>query len=129
MFIDLDNSISNIAALHGFVCDQENPAFESWFEESYQEPVYMDDDSNPVFAFISHISVDENERGKGFGNQLMRSFLESCNKHNVNYIFLDANREAENKFDLIEWYKGFGFVELDFDELSSCVLMMKTLTE
>lgn len=55
---------------------------------------------------IMHIAVDENERKKGYGNQLMNSLLEHCKSNNISKIFLEVR---ESNLSGIYLYKKHGF--------------------
>jgi len=66
-------------------------------------------------ALLGLLTVSEKFRGQGIGKQLIKAFRDSCDNHNVEYIFFYAPNFNKNT---IEFYKKQGFVTND--KLYSC---------
>lgn len=62
-------------------------------------------------AVLKNINVDEEARGKGYGNHLMGEFIDEASNRGAEIILLIADKaEAQAEgFNLVQWYEGFGF--------------------
>jgi len=65
-----------------------------------------DDELFPV-GILKNINVDEDYRNQGFGVDLLENFLTECS--HCQYIVLIADTSEENDFNIIDWYKSYGF--------------------
>jgi GNAT superfamily N-acetyltransferase len=63
--------------------------------------------SKEDFAVVKSLFVDDRKRGKGYGNDLMESFLGDTG---ASVIFLLADSQPQKEgFNLIKFYESFGF--------------------
>ncbi|RYF05831.1 MAG: N-acetyltransferase, partial [Oxalobacteraceae bacterium] len=64
-----------------------------------------------TIAFLNNINVDEDARGQGLGNQMMSAFIDRAAEHGAEAIILaaDLSEEQSAGFDLVQWYRGWGF--------------------
>lgn len=67
----------------------------------------LDGAKEPV-AVVKFLSVEENSRGKGLGNQLMQDFFERSNASSM-VLLCDAHQEQADGFLLERFYEGFDF--------------------
>lgn len=77
-------------------------------------------------GLLKNLFVDELSRREGFGSQLVREFIEECEKHKVNFIVLEVDTSEINDFSLEEWYKSFGFIKTQ-EQGDKYPLMVKRL--
>lgn len=75
--------------------------------------VKFDEKSFPKAGYICDLSVVENSRKKGIGNDMMQLALVECRTQNMNFARLHV--DAKNVW-LREWYERLGFKELSRDE-------------
>jgi len=61
-------------------------------------------------AILKNVNVSANMRGRGLGNDLMSKFLNDAS--DAKNVVLIADTGESNDFDLIEWYKGWGFAQI-----------------
>lgn len=54
-------------------------------------------------------------RGKGIGTKVIKEVISESRQSGCKYILLKADLKQKqlNGFDLLEWYKKYGFYELD----------------
>lgn len=63
------------------------------------------------FAILKNIYVPPKERGKGVGNNLIDIFFDETNEAQA--YLLEVDKEEDNKINLIDWYNGYGFEEIE----------------
>lgn len=74
-------------------------------------------------SIILNINVEEEHRGKGFGNELMELFFEEVDSDIT--ILVADNQEVQNKdFKLLSWYEGWGFQKITILPDESTTLMV-----
>jgi len=63
------------------------------------------------FAILDSIEVQKDARGMGYGNQLIKSFVDDAKAAGAEAIIAAVNKTEiqEKGFDLIEWYQKLGF--------------------
>ena len=64
------------------------------------------------FAILESLYVDEEMRGLGIGANVIQQFIDKCQEYEVDVIFLEADMYENNSFNLIDWYKQYGFKDL-----------------
>jgi ribosomal protein S18 acetylase RimI-like enzyme len=67
-----------------------------------------DDKLFPI-GILKNINVNEEYRGQGFGVDLMENFLTECSHCQYVVLIADLGEEQREDFNLIDWYKSFGF--------------------
>lgn len=66
-------------------------------------------------AVLKNLWVDEEDRGKGIGNDLLDEFLNThCGDNIPVFLVCDTFQDQEKGFDLEEWYKKWEFETLPF---------------
>ena len=66
-------------------------------------------------CFFTNMYVAEENRGQGVGNYLVESFIEQASSNGADVIYLSADTSDEQAegFDLIKWYKKWGWEIID----------------
>jgi GNAT superfamily N-acetyltransferase len=67
-----------------------------------------DDELFPI-GILKNINVDEEYQGQGFGVDLMENFMTECSHCQYVIFIADLGEEQRKGFNLIDWYKQFGF--------------------
>lgn len=60
-------------------------------------------------AVLKNLWVEEEERGQGYGIELMELFLSAVQEEDICHVYLIADNLEENSFDLVSWYESCGF--------------------
>ena len=87
-------------------------------EKAYRFAVYIYND-DPTTLYLSNVYVSEEDRGKGFGNQILQMAENIAKKMNCNEMFLltKINSFAH------KWYKRHGYT--DFEKTKNGNMWMK----
>lgn len=113
-------------SVHGVIhFDREH--LNNWVEKEKIQPGFdtiPDDELFPI-GILKNINVDEEYRNQGFGIDLMENFLTECS--HCSYVVLIADTGEENNFNLIDWYKSFGFAI--FGESGGMPVMIKKMND
>ena len=64
-----------------------------------------------VIGLIRNLWVEEVQRGKGYGAELMIQMMSEIDQH-ADLVFLIADSLEENSFSISEWYESYGFQEI-----------------
>lgn len=71
--------------------------------------------ATPEFYFLHFITVMPDDRGKGYGSLILQTI---CDKFNDKPIHLELDASSPLGLDkLKEWYKKYGFVDLDGENM------------
>jgi len=62
-----------------------------------------------TIAIIRNMYVDEEQRGQGYGNQLMSDAIDDAAGNHADAIICVADMSEDNAIDLVKWYENFGF--------------------
>jgi hypothetical protein len=105
----IDIPISNdedVGGVYGVIhFKKEN--LDNWL---YNERVELNIDVNSIqfpVAILKNINVQPDYQNIGYGNEAMGTFLDATSE--AKSIILIADLAADNKFDLVKWYEGYGF--------------------
>jgi len=95
-----------IGEVHGIIHFKKE-YLDNWL---YLERVKLNIDENLIefpVAILKNINVESDYRNRGYGNEAMETFLDAASE--AKSIILIADLLADNKFDLVKWYEGYGF--------------------
>jgi ribosomal protein S18 acetylase RimI-like enzyme len=76
-------------------------------------------------SFLKSIFVDEDERNRGIGNEILDKFINEVSFEGAEAILLEADTGEKNHFNLVEWYEDFGFLIIEREKHPLMVLEMK----
>ena len=90
--------------------------FENWIVKER-----LDDEARGFFAMfpdkkllpiaiLKNLNVPSTYRGQGVGNDLMSAFLNDAS--DAKNVVLIADTAESNDFNIIEWYRGWGFIQI-----------------
>lgn len=99
-------------AIDGYVSDQISEQLAKRCERWGIDVSLVKNKGIKKFAILDSLYVNENKRNLGIGTALLERFITDCQNEGVDVILLEADTEEDNAFDLVEWYKKFGFCDL-----------------
>jgi len=83
----------------------------NWIQKEHVQPnldSIPDDELFPI-GILKNINVNPEYQGQGFGIDLMENFLTECSHCSYVILIADLGEEQREGFNLVEWYKQFGF--------------------
>lgn len=102
-------------SLSGYVVDASEPNIGNYLDQhtnlsemvTHRLRVYGE-----RIALLRNMSVDEDQRGKGIGSQLVSEFMEEADAAGATVYMLicDIHQTQAPGFDLKGWYESFGFI-------------------
>ncbi len=83
----------------------------NWIESERVQPNLDSISDKELFpiGILKNINVNPEYQGQGFGLDLMNNFLEECSHCSYVILIADLGEEQREGFDLVDWYKQFGF--------------------
>lgn len=117
----------NVGSLDGYVVDKSDENWKNYLKSEVSESLQLFlitvIESSPLekIAIIKNASVDDGERGKGLGNDLMSQFFDKIDAELV-ILMADTVQEQEEGFNLVKWYEGFGFEALEAGLATTCMV-------
>lgn len=97
----------------------------SYFEDDFSEDDYYEMFPDDQFIILEHLEVDKPFRGKGIAKQLVIAGINESKKLGYNRIYLNASPMGGlNLYDLIGFYKSFGFEEV-LHQGNNCQMLLK----
>lgn len=121
---DEDNDDALIGSFEGYVVDKNEENWKNFLKKEVSESKVTDfliskiENSNTtIVAILRNINVEEDYRGKGYGDELMSLFIEAAGNDSADVFLLVADKmESQNEgFDLRNWYENYGYEQV-FDE-------------
>lgn len=80
------------------------------------------------YAVMSNLFVEEQYRGQGVGKWLLEQFIEKAIQSSAKCIYSQADTVEKNNFDLLGWYKEYGFYQVD-EDVCCCPIIRLGLQE
>lgn len=98
-------------SLEGYVVDTDQPQLKNYLSGHHVSTKLIVKLVTKFkrIAIIKNLYVDEDYRNKGFGRDLLDHAIDSAYEADAEAILLIADTEEQNAFDLIQWYKNYGF--------------------
>lgn len=94
-------------SVSGYSVDSHEEQIQNWFI-SRKLPI-VDLSQFQSVTFLNNFQVDDEHRNEGIGSELLNMFIAESF---TDCIILECDTEEENEFDLVEWYKDYGFTIL-----------------
>lgn len=94
----------NNGSVSGYSVDSHEEQIQNWFINR-KLPV-VDLSRYKSVTFLNNFQVDEEHRNKGIGSELLEMFIAESF---TDCIIVECDTEERNEFDLVEWYKDYGF--------------------
>lgn len=99
----------------------KEPNLRNFLEKNFPEDevneilLFLQNDckSTGLITIMTHLSVDEDRRGKGVGTELVNEFLELADSPIV-ILIADETNDQNKGFSLETFYEGFGFEKTKF---------------
>lgn len=99
----------------GYVVVSEAENFDNWAKDKgYSKEVIQEIKLkwNKISILIT-LYVEESERNKGFGNEILGDFLEESYSQGAEVVILEADTGERNEINLVEWYENWDFEIVD----------------
>ena len=77
-----------------------------------------------TFCYLETLFVDEKERGKGYGGQLLQKCLDASVQAGVKVVFIILSQE-DGTVDMESWFKKKGFVLVGRLDCNTPLLMLE----
>lgn len=97
----------NNGSISGYSVEFHEEQIQNWFINR-KLPV-VDLSRFKTVTFLNDFQVDEEYRNKGIGSQLLEMFIAESF---TDCIIVECDTEEQNEFDIVEWYKDYGFTVL-----------------
>jgi ribosomal protein S18 acetylase RimI-like enzyme len=96
--------------LEGYVVDSSKPQLSNYLlSQGANSNLIKQLQQYKTIAIIRNMYVDEELRGKGYGNQLVSDAIDDAAENGADAVICVADMSEDNKIDLIKWYENFGF--------------------
>lgn len=111
--IDLSDD-EQCGSIEGYVVDTDAVQIDNWVSKQRLPPKVADfiRKHHGRVAFLNNLYVQEECRNRKIGAQLVYDFFDAATLSGAEAAYLIADTEEQNPFDLIKWYKDFGFKQL-----------------
>lgn len=112
-------------SLEGYVVPSDKPQLENYLSGQGASKELIDRIRNEfkTIAILRNMYVDEEERGKGYGNDLVNNAIDDAANARADAIVLVADSAEQNAMNLVTWYENFGF-EVIGDAAGDPVMLM-----
>lgn len=97
----------NNGSISGYSVEFHEEQIQNWFTNR-KLPV-VDLSQFQSVTFLNNFHVDEEYRNKGIGSELLEMFIAESF---TDCIVVECDTEEQNEFDLVQWYKDYGFTVL-----------------
>lgn len=94
-------------SVSGYSVDSHEEQIQNWFIS--RKLSIVDLSQFQSVTFLNNFQVDDEHRNEGIGSELLNMFIAESF---TDCIILECDTEEENEFDLVEWYKNYGFIIL-----------------
>jgi len=97
--------------LEGYVVDSNKPQLINYLSSQGADNNLINQlkQKYKTIAIIRNMYVDEDQRGQGYGNQLVSDAIDDAAGNHANAIICVADIGEDNAIDLVKWYENFGF--------------------
>jgi len=97
--------------LEGYVVDSDKPQLTNYLSSQGADNNLINQlkQKYKTIAIIRNMYVDEDQRGQGYGNQLVSDAIDDAAGNHANAIICVADIGEDNAIDLVKWYENFGF--------------------
>jgi len=108
--ISISKSVDG-GSLEGYVVDSSSPQLTNYLHSQAASDNVIDQIKSQFtrIAILRNLSVDEDMRGQGIGNDLVSDAIDNSVYNGAEAIVLVSDTGEDNAFDLTKWYEGFGF--------------------
>ena len=97
--------------LEGYVVDSDKPQLTNYLTSQGADKNLINQlkQKYKTIAIIRNMYVGEEQRGQGYGNQLVSDAIDDAAGNHANAIICVADMSEDNAIDLVKWYENFGF--------------------
>ena len=97
--------------LEGYVVDSDKPQLTNYLSSQGADNNLINQlkQKYKTIAIIRNMYVDEDQRGQGYGNQLVSDAIDDAVGNLADAIVCVADTSEDNNINLVQWYKNFGF--------------------
>lgn len=122
--ISIDQS-NDGGSLEGYVVDTDQPQLKNYLSAQHASTKLIVDLVTRFnrIAIIKNLYVEDEYRNRGFGRDLLDSAIDAAYDSDAEAIVLIADTHEENAFDLINWYKNYGFEIIGYADRNPVMLL------
>lgn len=97
--------------LEGYVVDSDKPQLTNYLSSQGADNNLINQlkQKYKTIAIIRNVYVDEDQRGQGYGNQLVSDAIDDAAGNLADAIICVADMSEDNNINLVQWYENFGF--------------------
>lgn len=97
--------------LEGYVVDSDKPQLTNYLSSQGADNNLINQlkQKYKTIAIIRNMYVDEDQRGQGYGNQLVNDAIDDAAGNLADAIICVADMSEDNNINLVQWYQNFGF--------------------
>jgi predicted GNAT family N-acyltransferase len=97
--------------LEGYVVDSDKPQLTNYLSSQGADNNLINQlkQKYKTIAIIRNMYVDEDQRGQGYGNQLVSDAIDDAVGSLADAIICVADMSEDNNINLVQWYENFGF--------------------
>ena len=97
--------------LEGYVVDSDKPQLTNYLSSQGADNNLINQlkQKYKTIVIIRNMYVDEDQRGQGYGNQLVNDAIDDAAGNLADAIICVADMSEDNNINLVQWYKNFGF--------------------
>lgn len=112
-------------SLEGYVVPSDKQQLENYLsgQGASKELINRIRNEFKTIAILRNMYVDEEERGRGYGNDLVNNAIDDAANARADAIVLVADSAEQNAMNLVTWYENFGF-EVIGDAAGDPVMLM-----
>ncbi|MFX4299866.1 GNAT family N-acetyltransferase [Pseudosulfitobacter pseudonitzschiae] len=126
-FFLADHSVSeNYGAIDAYTCSKADMDWSDYFDEmGVRDEMIEAIRHAPAerISVIRDLTIEEHARGEGHGTELLTYALGKFELDKSDIILLFADLEENNDFPLADWYEKHGFMRVDNDRSSPCMMI------
>lgn len=118
--------VESYGAIDAYTCSKADLDWSDYFDEmGVRDEVVETIKHAPVerISVIKDLTIEEHARGRGRGTELLTYALSRFEADKADIILLFADLEEDNDFPLAEWYEKHGFMRVDNDKSSPCMMI------
>ena len=98
-------------SLDGYVVDTDQPQLANYLSSQHAAPniaEYLAQRFSRI-GIIKNMYINDDSRGQGLGKELFDGAIDAAYENGAEAILLVADTQEQNAFNLVDWYKNYGF--------------------
>jgi len=98
-------------SLEGYVVDTNQVQLKNYLSSQHADQNIADQLAKKFnrIGIIKNMYINDDSRGQGLGKDLFDNAIDAAYNDGAEAILLVADIQEQNKFNLVDWYKNYGF--------------------